>query len=90
MSLSEASDEGHVFLPKEELVKRSLALLEAEAEQVAEAVEALEADKSIEHERLLDVAISQPTATVMRETATPYALAASEADPWAEPPLPSL
>ncbi len=86
--LSEASDEGHVYLPKEELVKRSLVLLEAEAEPVAEAVEALEADKSIEHERLLDVAISQPTATAMRETPAPYALADSEADPWGEPPLP--
>ncbi len=51
-TLSEASDEGHVFLPREELLKRSVELLEATPEQVDDALGELQNDKGVETERL--------------------------------------
>ncbi len=50
--LSEASDEGHVFLPREELVKRSAELLETSPENVEAALETLQAERGVETERL--------------------------------------
>lgn len=51
-TLSEATDEGHVFLPSEELVKRSVELLEAPVELVEQALETLRDEKGVETERL--------------------------------------
>lgn len=51
-TLSEATDEGHVFLPSEELIKRSTELLEAPADLVEAALEALRDEKGVETERL--------------------------------------
>jgi exodeoxyribonuclease V alpha subunit len=51
-TLSEATDEGHVFLPSDELVKRSAELLEAPVELVEEALDSLRNERGIEIERL--------------------------------------
>ena len=49
-TLSEATDEGHVFLPSDELVKRSAELLEAPVELVEDALDTLRNEKGVEIE----------------------------------------
>lgn len=46
-ALGQASTEGHAYLPKEELVRRSMALLETEAEQIEVAIPNLAMEKKL-------------------------------------------
>ncbi|HEX2915740.1 MAG TPA: ATP-dependent RecD-like DNA helicase [Chloroflexia bacterium] len=66
-TLSEATDEGHVFLPREELVKRSAELLEATPEQVEEALDALQEERGVETERLHKLDDLPPLGQPVRE-----------------------
>lgn len=51
--LSEASEDGHVFLPREKLLEKSQAFLEEiELAQIEAALDALQAENSVETERL--------------------------------------
>lgn len=54
-ALSEATDEGHVYLPRPELIKRSVTLLEATEEQVEAAVTVLSDTKELEAERIFEL-----------------------------------
>ena len=51
-TLSEATDEGHVFLPKTELIEKSAELLEADPESIAAALETLKTEQGVETEQL--------------------------------------
>ncbi|NWJ45000.1 MAG: ATP-dependent RecD-like DNA helicase [Chloroflexi bacterium] len=54
-TLSEASDDGHVFLPREELLKNGTELLEAASEQVEQALEALVEEQGVANERIYNL-----------------------------------
>jgi exodeoxyribonuclease V alpha subunit len=93
--LSEATDEGHVFLPKAELIKRSKELLEAGEEQIEAALEVLQEERKLETERLLDLEDIKPATTNngntsegfigVSESPAPYILELNDYDPWLEP-----
>lgn len=93
--LNEASEEGHVYLPKEELVKRSAELLEASSEQVEDAIEALAEEKDLENERLFDLdkmasenkenkKADEDTDLEVRESSASYNFKIDAGDPWNE------
>ncbi len=66
-SLSEATDEGHVYLPRPELIKKSAELLEATEEQVAAALESLQSEQGIEIESLRYLADLAPPESVRQQ-----------------------
>lgn len=76
-ALSEATEEGHVYLPREELIKKSVELLEAEEIQVENAVEALAQAKEVESERL---AVAQDWAAPAHLSHTRQATSSYEAE----------
>jgi exodeoxyribonuclease V alpha subunit len=57
-TLSEASEEGHCYLPREELLRRGAEILGVEADLVAGCLEALVHDAGIIQERLLPPTVS--------------------------------
>jgi len=54
-TLSEASEDGHVYLPREELLKLSGELLEATPEQIEEALDALQQENDIRAEKIFNL-----------------------------------
>ena len=70
--LGEATEEGHVFLPRQELIEKSAELLEAGPEAVEAALETLQTEQGIETERLRVLSDLEPvrrerTATLVEE-----------------------
>ena len=71
-ALSQMNDDGHVFVPQEELIKRAVELLEVDAEHVPQAVERLVKDDRVHSEFLPFPEAPDPGSGGVAEPGTVY------------------
>lgn len=71
-ALSQLADQGHVYVPEDELVREAVPLLEVEPELVSEAIRELDAEKVVERETLVYPQFDEMATPQMREEEAVY------------------
>ncbi len=71
-ALSQLADQGHVYVPEDELITTAAPLLEVEPELISEAIGRLDADQVVERETLTYPALHGATVASMREEEAVY------------------
>ncbi len=71
-ALSQLADEGHVYVPEEELVSEAAPLLEVDPDLIREAIRELDAEQVVERETLVYPSLDQMPASQVREEKAVY------------------
>ncbi len=71
-ALSQLADQGHVYVPEDELIRTSAPLLEVEPELISEAIGRLDAEQVVERETLTYREQHQAAASAVREEEAVY------------------
>jgi len=71
-ALSQLADQGHVYVPEDELVREAVPLLEVEPELVSEAIRELDAEKVVERETLFYPQFDEMATPQVREEEAVY------------------
>ncbi|MFO7741345.1 MAG: ATP-dependent RecD-like DNA helicase [Anaerolineae bacterium] len=71
-TLSQLANEGHVYVPEEELVSEAAPLLEVEADLIREAIRELDVDRVVERETLIYPSLNHTITPQVREERAVY------------------
>jgi exodeoxyribonuclease V alpha subunit len=71
-ALSQLADEGHVYVPEEELVEEAAPLLEVDPHLIREAIKELDADEVVERETLVYPSLDERAPSPVREEEAVY------------------
>lgn len=71
-ALSQLADEGHVYVPEEELVEEAAPLLEVDPDLIREAIKKLDAEEVVERETLIYPSMDEKVTSQVREEEAVY------------------
>ncbi len=71
-ALSQLADQGHVYVPEDELIEEAVPLLEVEPELIREALGRLDAEEVVERETLVYPELDEAAASALREEEAVY------------------